>query len=226
MQCIDGDMRIESPILTGTHIRLEPLDYHHADGLLAASAIDPSLYRWTLVPHSKLEAVRYIDTALAWRDQGTAVPFAIVRAEDGVVLGSTRFWNIERWDWPPEHPRHGRQPPDVCEIGYTWLSRSAIRTAANTEAKLLALTHAFETWQVLRVSFHTDARNDRSAAALERIGGRFEGILRAHRMAVDFTIRDSKRFSIVASEWTAAKLRLVQLLVRSAPPTYPSQAKR
>ena len=88
------------------------------------------------------------------------------------------------------HPRHGRANPDVCEIGYTWLTRSAIRTAANTEAKLLMLTHAFETWQVLRVCLHTDARNQRSRAAIERIGAKFEGILRAHRMAADFTPRD------------------------------------
>jgi RimJ/RimL family protein N-acetyltransferase len=213
---------MEFPVLTGTHIRLEPLEHRHVDGLIAASALDPTLYQWSAVPQGKLEATRYIDTALALRDAGTAVPFATVRIEDGVVLGSTRFFDIERWAWPQSHPRHGRQPPDVCEIGYTWLSRSAIRTAANTEAKLLMLTHAFETWQVLRVCFHTDARNDRSAAAIQRIGGKFEGVLRSHRMAADYIARDSKRFSIVASEWTAAKLRLVQLLVRSAPPTYPS----
>ena len=213
---------MEFPVLTGTHIRLEPLEHRHVDGLIAASALDPTLYQWSAVPQGKLEATRYIDTALALRDAGTAVPFATVRIEDGVVLGSTRFFDIERWAWPQSHPRHGRQPPDVCEIGYTWLSRSAIRTAANTEAKLLMLTHAFETWQVLRVCFHTYARNDRSAAAIQRIGGKFEGVLRSHRMAADFIARDSKRFSIVASEWTAAKLRLVQLLVRSAPPTYPS----
>ena len=213
---------MEFPVLTGTHIRLEPLEHRHVDGLIAASALDPTLYQWSAVPQGKLEATRYIDTALALRDAGTAVPFATVRIEDGVVLGSTRFFDIERWAWPQSHPRHGRQPPDVCEIGYTWLSRSAIRTAANTEAKLLMLTHTFETWQVLRVCFHTYARNDRSAAAIQRIGGKFEGVLRSHRMAADFIARDSKRFSIVASEWTAAKLRLVQLLVRSAPPTYPS----
>ena len=213
---------MEFPVLTGTHIRLEPLEHRHVDGLIAASALDPTLYQWSAVPQGKLEATRYIDTALALRDAGTAVPFATVRIEDGVVLGSTRFFDIERWAWPQSHPRHGRQPPDVCEIGYTWLSRSAIRTAANTEAKLLMLTHTFETWQVLRVCFHTDARNDRSAAAIQRIGGKFEGVLRSHRMAADFIARDSKRFSIVASEWTAANLRLVQLLFRSAPPTYPS----
>jgi RimJ/RimL family protein N-acetyltransferase len=137
-----------------------------------------------------------------------------VRQEDHAVLGSTRFWNLERWAWPAGHPSHGSNAPDACEIGYTWLTRSALRTAANTESKLLMLTHAFEVWKVIRVCFHTDSRNQRSRAALERIGGHFEGILRAHRMAADFIPRDSIRYSIVASEWPAAKERLVQLLSR------------
>lgn len=107
------------------------------------------------------------------------------------MIGSTRFWNIEQWPWPEWHERHGREAPDACEIGYTWLTRSAIRTPINTEAKLLMLTHAFENWQVLRVCFHTDVRNNRSRAALERIGGKFEDILRAHRMAADYIARDS-----------------------------------
>ena len=105
-----------------------------------------------------------------------------------------------------------RQFPDACEIGYTWLTRSAIRTAANTETKLLMLTHAFETWQVLRVCFHTDARNQCSRAALERIGGKFEGILRAHRMATDFIPRDSVRYSILAAEWPELKQQLTHRL--------------
>jgi RimJ/RimL family protein N-acetyltransferase len=205
---------MESPVLRGKHIRLEPLEHRHVDGLVAASAADPSLYRWSPVPQGRLEATNYVATALAWRDAGSAVPFAIVRREDGVILGSTRFWNIERWAWPQGHPRDGRDTPDACEIGYTWLARSAIRTPANTEAKLLMLTHAFETWQVLRVCFHTDARNQRSRAALERIGGQFEGILRAHRMAADFVPRDSVRYSIVATEWPAVKQRLLQFLDR------------
>ncbi len=117
--------------------------------------------------------------------------------------------------WPPGHARHGRNVPDACEIGYTWLTRSAIRTAANTEAKLLMLAYAFETWQVLRVCFHTDARNQRSRAALERIGGKFEGTLRAHRMAADFIARDSLRYSILAAEWPDVKQRLSQLLDRT-----------
>jgi N-acetyltransferase len=137
-----------------------------------------------------------------------------VRKQDGIVLGSTRFWNIEQWSWPQGHPSHGRSVPDACEIGYTWLTRSATRTAANTQAKVLMLTHAFEVWQVLRVCFHTDARNQRSRAALERIGGQFEGILRAHRMAADFIPRDSVRYSIIAAEWPDVKRRLLQFVDR------------
>jgi N-acetyltransferase len=201
-------------LLQGRHIRLESLDHRHVDGLAVASADDATLYQWSPVPQGNAEVTSYVETALAWRDAGTAVPFAIVRVQDGVVLGSTRFWNLERWAWPPGHPSHGRDVPDACEIGYTWLSRSAIRTAANTESKLLMLTHAFESWQLLRVCFHTDARNQRSRAALERIGGQFEGILRAHRMATDFIPRDSVRYSIVAAEWPAVKQRLLHFVDR------------
>jgi RimJ/RimL family protein N-acetyltransferase len=207
----------ESLVLSGRNVRLEPLDHGHVDGLVIAAAADPSLYQWSPVPQGKAAATSYIDTALAWRNAGSAVPFAIVhvndsRANGGEVIGCTRFWNIERWSWPEGHERHGREFPDACEIGYTWFTGSAIRTAANTESKFLMLTYAFETWQVLRVCFHTDARNVRSRAALERIGGKFEGILRAHRMAADYIPRDSVRFSIVAEEWPAVKQRLSQRL--------------
>jgi RimJ/RimL family protein N-acetyltransferase len=202
-------------VLTGRHARLEPLDHRHVEGLAAASAVDPSLYKWSPVPQGKIEATRYIDTALTWQEEGTAVPFAIVRLDDGATIGSTRFFNLERWAWPPGHARHGRRNPDAGEIGYTWLTPSAIRTPVNTEAKLLMLTYAFETWQALRICFHTDARNQRSRNALERIGGRFEGILRAHRMAADYIARDSFRYSIVAAEWPTVKQKLSQLLNQS-----------
>lgn len=207
-------MGSETVVLPGRYVRLEPLDHRHVDGLVAAAAADSSLYEWSPIPRDKRGAIGYIDTALAWRDEGSAVPFATIRVEDGAVIGSTRFFNLERWAWPPGHARHGRHAPDACEIGYTWLTRSAIRTAANTEAKLLMLEYALETWQVLRVCFHTDVRNLRSRAALERIGGKFEGILRAHRMATDFIARDSVRFSIVAAEWPDVKQRLRQFLER------------
>jgi N-acetyltransferase len=207
-------MTIEAFVLQGRHVRLESLEPRHIDGLVAAAGDDAVLYQWSPVPRGNAAAETYVDTALAWRDAGTAVPFAIVRVEDSVVVGSTRFWNIERWAWPQGHPPHGRGLPDVCEIGYTWLTRSAIRTAVNSESKLLMLTHAFEVWKLLRVCFHTDARNQRSRAAIERIGGKYEGILRAHRMAADFIPRDSVRYSIIAAEWPLVKERLRRFVDR------------
>jgi len=202
-------------ILSGRIVRLVPLEPGHADALAAASgASDAELYRWSFVPQGAPEGAKYIAAALASQQAGTAVPLAIVRVADETVIGSSRFFDIERWAWPEGHSRHGRTDPDVCEIGYTWFSPAAIRTGANTETKLLMLAHAFEVWQVLRVCLHTDARNQRSRAAIERIGGRFEGILRAHRMAADFTPRDSARYSIVAAEWPETKERLMRLLAR------------
>jgi RimJ/RimL family protein N-acetyltransferase len=199
-------------VLTGRHVRLEPLNAGHVAGLVRAAAIDRSLYQWSPIPQTEIEAQRYVDTAMSWQQAGTAYPFAIVRMKDGIVLGSTRFWNVERWLWPEGHARHGRDLPDVCEIGYTWLSSMAIRTAANTETKRLMLAHAFESWQVLGVSFYTDARNSRSRAALERIGAQYEGILRSHRMAADYTARNSVRYSIVAAEWPVVRRRLDEML--------------
>jgi RimJ/RimL family protein N-acetyltransferase len=200
--------------LKGRHVRLEPLELRHADGLAAASAVEPSLYHWSPVPQGKLAATQYIETALAWREAGSALAFATIRVSDGIAIGSTRFFDIESWAWPAGHAHHNRSTPDVCEIGYTWLTRDAIRTPANTEAKLLMLTHAFETWKVHRVCLHTDVRNQRSRDAIERIGARLEGILRAHRMAADFIPRDSARYSIIASEWPAAKQQLIAKLER------------
>src|SRR5213595_915790 len=109
---------------------------------------------------------RYVESALTAREAGTAVPLATVRVADGAVVGASRFFDIERWSWPPGHPAATHAGPDGCEIGYTWLAPAAMRTAANTEAKLLLLTHAFEVWGVQRVCFHTDVRNERSRAAL------------------------------------------------------------
>jgi RimJ/RimL family protein N-acetyltransferase len=207
---------MDHPVLAGRFIRLEPLSIAHAEALQAASdagrAADPDLYRWNIVPHGHDEVIHYIETALALRDADKAVPFATVRIADNAVIGSTRFFDIETWPWPAGHPRHGRPHPDVCEIGYTWLTHSAIRTAANTEAKLMMLTHAFEVWKMERVCLHTDARNQRSRAAIERIGAKFEGILRAHRIGTDLTIRDSARFSIVAADWPATKRALAARL--------------
>jgi RimJ/RimL family protein N-acetyltransferase len=195
--------------LVGTRFRLEPLRRDHVPGMLAAAAGGGDLYRWSPVPQDEAAVRRYVETAVAARDSGTAVPFAVVRLENGVVIGSTRFWNLDYWAWPDPKP-----VPDTCEIGHTWLSRDAIRTGANTEMKRLMLTHAFEVWQVQSVCLHTDARNQRSRDAMQRIGARFEGILRSHRLGADLNPRDSARFSIAAADWPAVKARLDELTRR------------
>ena len=210
--CLEPAVPDDSIVLRGRHVRLEPLARAHVAGLVAAAAEDPALYQWTTLPRDLAGMTQYVDTAARWRAQGTALPFATVRSADGKVLGSTRFFLIERWDWPADHPQAQRAGPDGCEIGYTWLAASAIRTAANTEAKLLMLAHAFERWCVHRVCFHTDMRNERSRNALARLGAVFEGTLRAHRLASDLIPRDSARFSIIAAEWPLVRERLTQRL--------------
>jgi N-acetyltransferase len=201
------------PQLEGRHVRLEPLQPWHAADLAEAAAGDPSLYGLSPVPQGEAAAAEYIEAAIAQCDAGTAAPFAVVRLADDAVIGSTRFWDLVRWPWPQGHPRYGIAAPDVCEIGYTWLARSAIRTAANTEMKRLMLGHAFEVWEVESVCLHTDARNERSRRAIERIGARFEGILRAHRLGIDCLPRNSARYSITAPEWPRVKRSLDEMLV-------------
>ena len=197
--------------LAGQVVRLEPLGHQHVPGLAAAAAGGAELYRWSAVPQDEGQVRRYVETAVAARDAGTAVPFAVVRTSDDTVIGSTRFFDLEYWGWPDDQARSG---PDTCEIGFTWLSPKAVRTGANTEMKRLMLTHAFGTWQVQSVSLHTDARNQRSRQAMERIGARFEGILRAHRLGTDGKPRDSARYSVTAADWPGLSARFDELARR------------
>ena len=163
------------------------------------------------VPVGDAEMARYIETAEAARAAGTAAPFAVIRLADETAIGSTRLFDLDWWPWPDGHERHGHDGPDTCEIGNTWLTRSAIRTGANTEMKRLMLTLAFDEWDVRSVCLHTDARNERSRQAISRIGARYEGTLRWHRLASDDQPRDSARFAITAADWPAVKAHLAEL---------------
>ncbi len=201
-----------SGTLTGEQVRLEPLQHHHVPGLVAATAGGGELYHWSAVPQDEAAVRSYVEAAVAGRDAGQAVPFAVVAMADDTVIGSTRFFDLGYWAWP-----QGHRAPDTCEIGYTWLAPAAIRTGANTEIKRLMLTHAFEVWQVRSVCLHTDARNQRSRDAMQRIGARFEGVLRAHRLGTDRQPRDSARFSVTAAEWPSVRRRLDELARRYQP---------
>jgi RimJ/RimL family protein N-acetyltransferase len=201
--------------LHGRFVRLEPLAREHGPALAAAAAVDRSTFAYTWVPDGDASAAAYVDDALAEAAAGDHLPFAVVRLggldrEGGPrgdeVVGSTRFIDTAPWRWAPAYPERQRTGvPDAVEIGHTWLGASAQRTAVNTEAKLLLLTHAFETWGVYRVRLKTDARNDRSRAAITRLGAQLDGILRAHQPGADGTVRDSATFSIVADEWPAVR---------------------
>jgi RimJ/RimL family protein N-acetyltransferase len=197
-------------VLAGRHVRLEPLTPAHAAGLAAAGAGDRSSFALTTVPDGDISAAAYIAALLADADAGSALPFATA-LPDGEVVGATRFLDLQYW---PIGDGRGRDVPVVAEIGGTWLAPEVQRSAVNTEAKLLMLAHAFETWRVRRVSLKTDARNARSRAAIERLGARFDGVLRAHTPAVDGGLRDSAFYSILDTEWSAVRARLTCLLSR------------
>lgn len=203
---------------------LDDIEFHGRDTTLRALRLDDALalaaaasesrehYLFNPVPNGHDEAVAYVERALAQKSAGQRHPFTIVW--HGRVVGTTSYSEFQPWQWPPGSGRIARDRPDSVEIGYTWLAASAQRTSCNTEAKLLLLAHAFETWAVHSVCFRTDERNARSRAAIERLGAMFEGIRRAHMPGVDGTVRSSAFYSIVAAEWPSAKERLLHRLSR------------
>ena len=197
----------------GRMVRLEPLAHAHIPALLEVARRGRDAFALTYVPDDEIAMGAYVNAALADRDDGKAIPFATIDRAEGRIVGSTRFGNIEHWQWPTGHP--GRRPagePDAVEIGWTWIDPAAQRTGINVEAKLLMLTHAFEAWQVHRVSLMTDARNTRCREAILRLGATLDGVLRAARPAADDAIRDTAAYSILRAEWPACKAALARRL--------------
>ncbi len=199
---------LEPFTLRGGHVELVPLSADQAGELVVAASGDRSTFTFTDVPDDVQKMGVYIAKLLAQRDHGEVVPFAQRRVDDGRLVGCTRFLELRHW--------RGRPEPDEVEIGGTWLAADAQRTPVNTEAKLLLLTHAFEAWRVWRVALCTDARNERSWRAIERLGARHEGVLRNHRpswVAGDAgRPRNSALFSITDTEWPEVRDRLTRRL--------------
>jgi RimJ/RimL family protein N-acetyltransferase len=189
------------PTLIGQSVELKPLRLGHEKALLEAAA-DGELWnlKVTVVPSPETIA-EYISTAMAGRQAGAAMPFIIMQRETGRVVGSTRFWKIDQVNMK-------------LEIGHTWLSASAQRTGVNTETKFLMLTHAFEVMNSVRVQFTTDELNEKSRAAILRIGAKQEGIVRHERIMPDGRKRNSVRFSIIDSEWPDLKAALQRKMTR------------
>jgi RimJ/RimL family protein N-acetyltransferase len=206
---------LEPVTLRGRHVRLEPLTLSHVAALVAVATGPRDTYALTHVPPDEPSMRRYVEFALAAQAESVALPFATVNLSSGRVVGSTRFGNIEYFGWPDGKPRRPPRCPDALEIGWTWLAQDAQRTAVNTEAKLLMLTHAFERLCVCRVNLRTDARNQRSRTAIERLGAKLDGVMRAHTPAYDGAgIRDTAAYSILAGEWPRVKAALQAKLAR------------
>jgi RimJ/RimL family protein N-acetyltransferase len=172
----------------------------HAPDLARAAEENRSSYDFTVVPRAA-----QIETYLAAQfTRDGLTPFAQVRTQDGMAVGCTAFWDPRTW--PNRHDLR------AIEIGWTWLAASAQGTGINAEAKLLLFTYAFETLGVARVDLKTDARNQRSRRAIERLGARFEGVLRnwspSWAPGEEGMLRDSAMFSVVATEWPTAKSAL------------------
>lgn len=194
-----SEMVIAPVILEGQHVRLEPLAPRHAAGL-AEVGLDEELWKWIPTPVRTAEEMSgYVQAALKEQTNGSALPFALVERSSGHIIGSTRYGNIDR-----EHHR--------MEIGWTWVARQWQRTAINTEAKYLLLRHAFETPKCIRVELKTDSLNERSRAAILRIGAREEGTFRNHMITSSGRIRHTVYFSILDSEWPEVKASLEEKL--------------
>jgi RimJ/RimL family protein N-acetyltransferase len=181
--------------LEGAIVVLEPLGTEHRDGLLAV-ARHPEIWAWLAhIGTSEEHFDAWFQASLTTTRAGSEGVFAIVDCSSGEPLGSTRYLSLR-----PEHRG--------LEIGWSWLTPSAWRTGANIEAKLLLCDHAFERLGCLRVEFKTDARNERSRAALAALPAQFEGILRSHMTVPDVGLRDSAYYSIIDSEWPAVRANL------------------
>jgi len=200
-QPIPEPMKVEPVTLEGAHVRLEPLSRTHSPGLCEVG-LEEQLWRWIPTPvRTVADMAAYVELALQEQAVGVSLPFAQIEKATGRVMGSTRYMNIEK--------AHHR-----VEIGCTWIGREWQRSAVNTEAKYLLLQHAFETLGCMRVELKTDSLNEKSRAAILRIGAKEEGIFRNHMITSTGRIRHTVYFSIVNSEWPAVKFGLERKLGR------------
>jgi RimJ/RimL family protein N-acetyltransferase len=197
------------------------LTIDHVPALVEAASQDRSTFGFTAVPDGLEEMLNYVRNLLGSHKAGQDVPFVQRRVNSegslGEVVGCTRFMNIA---FPLSRSVNGELVPDGVEIGGTWLAKSAQRTSINTEAKLMLMTYAFETWRVQRVAICTDERNEQSRRAIERIGGIFEGVLRSDRpswvASEKGNLRNTAVYSVVSAEWPEVKSRLTSIVRESS----------
>jgi RimJ/RimL family protein N-acetyltransferase len=204
-------MAIEPVTLSGKSVVLRPLSRNDVPAMRALAAGPRGTFEWAFVPTPD-QVPQYVDGALAQMERKSALVFAICTPSGGLA-GCTRLFDLQRWEWlPGKDQRQGQDVLDAAEIGYTWLAESVQRTSVNTEAKLLLLRHAFQTWRCYRVTLKTDERNTRSRRAIERLGAHFDGVLRAFQPAADGKPRNTAYYTILDREWPDIERRLQQKL--------------
>jgi RimJ/RimL family protein N-acetyltransferase len=200
-------LALEAPVLAGRLVRLEPLEHRHTAELAVAAEENRGSYAFTWVPRAD-EVEAYVDAQLGRAATGMLAPYAQVSTGTGKAVGVTAYWEPRSWLTDDQL--------DAVEVGFTWLAGSAQGTGVNAEAKLLLFRHAFEEWRVSRVDLKTDARNDRSRAAIQSVGARFEGVLRnwsrSWAPGEDGLLRDSAIYSITAEEWGERRGELEELV--------------
>jgi RimJ/RimL family protein N-acetyltransferase len=196
-------MEVKPVVLTGAHVRLEPMTEAHVPGLARIGVNDDDI--WRFMPYGYMRAEddvrKWVEGVLSHAAEGTDVPFAVIHLESGRVAGATRYMEIRT-----EH--------NGLEIGGTWYGAEFRRTPVNTESKYLLLRHAFETLGCIRVQLKTDSRNERSQRAIERIGAQREGLLRNHMILPDGYYRHSVYYSVLDSEWPQVKKKLEEMMER------------
>lgn len=201
--------KLYAPTLEGARVRLEPLDRRHAPDLAVAAEVDRGSYAFTMVPRAD-EVEPYLDRLLAMAATGRLAPFAQIDRSTGRAVGVTSYWEPRFW--------LDEDTLSAIEVGFTWLAGDVQGTGFNTESKLLLFGHAFEEWKVVRVDLKTDARNQRSRAAIAKAGATFEGVLRnwsrSWAPGEDGRYRDSAIFSITDAEWPQVRARLLERLGR------------
>lgn len=185
--------------LEGRIVVLEPLEARHEDGLFEAAG-HPEIWSWLApIGNSREYFSAWFATSLAESKAGREGVFATIDRSSGRPIGSTRYLSV-------------REIHRGVEIGWTWLTPSIWRTGANVEAKLLMLDHAFGDLACMRVEFKTDARNERSRAALEALPARFEGVFRKHMLMPGVGVRDSAYYSVIDEEWPGVRANLERRL--------------
>jgi N-acetyltransferase len=186
--------------LQGELVSLEPLTTEHAEGLRQA-AQSPEIWAWLANLNERERFERWLELSLAAQREGREGVFAVRRRAEGDLVGSSRYLNV--------------RPADrAVEVGWTWFNPIVWGSGVNVETKLLLLGHAFETLGCVRVELKTDARNERSRAAMEALPAQFEGVMRKHRIVADVGQRDSAYFSVIDDEWPAVRANLRRRLGR------------